>query len=652
MCGILGIIKPNPISDSDIESVRRGALAMAHRGPDGSGEFMEMPLVADQGSHLYMAMRRLSIIDLSHGWQPLKSEDGNIAVIVNGEIYNYIELRQELEKRGHRFATHSDCEVLVHLYEDYGVDFVHQLRGMFAFALWDARKRRLMLGRDRMGEKPLYLYVTSAGILFASELKVLLASGQVPFAVDPIAIQNYLHYSWIPEPRTGIAGVTKLQAGHVMVINVDSWTHQEKCYWKIEDSPALSGNPIAYVREELDSIGTLIVRSDVPIGVSLSGGFDSSLIAALAVKNADTEVHAFSLGYEGSPGQDERKLAAQVAADLGMRFHSLVLSHGEMVRNYPKMAFYRDDPIADLAGSGYFAISQAAHESGCPVLFQGQGGDELLWGYPWAIQAVMQSMRKLSGSPVTYREALLANLPRGISRPQIVRFTYFIAGLIMGWRSLSPGKSSPEHHLVAYDLTDGFQISQRFIGSSYTKKFKDQLESFNQDPSDFFQYFRDGTRIDIQILSLLCRGYLLENGLAQGDRLSMANSVELRLPLVDYRLAQVITGIQKYNPVYFKKPKSLLIDASRDLVPEYVINRPKRGFTPPVAVWVNLLKKEYGNNLVEGALVQDEILDPKYAFRLSQACSRFNHRYDIFQKYLALEFWYQGMKNVVQQSTI
>jgi asparagine synthase (glutamine-hydrolysing) len=651
MCGIAGFLKSKSLTPRDIDAVRRANFSMFHRGPDGSGEYCDAADFGGSQGHLFMAMRRLSIIDLAHGWQPLKNEDETIAVIVNGEIYNHVELRAELLSRGHRLRTNSDCEVLPHLYEDYGLDFVHQLRGMFAFALWDGRKRRLVLGRDRMGEKPLYLHVAPDGLWFASELKALLASGRIPFDLDASAIDSYLHYGWIPEPQTAVAGIHKLQAGHLMIVEVQPWViAPQRCYWRVEDAPPLSGNPVELVRAELDTVGRLIVRSDVPIGVALSSGFDSSLAAALAVKNNASQVHAFSVGYSGSPGQDERGMATRFAGELGMKFHALELTTSDMTAAFPTVAFQRDDPIADIAGFGYHSLSKIAREAGCPVLLQGQGGDELLWGYAWTRQAVLHSLRKFAGNPVGSIEALLAELPAGWSRPQLVRFAYILGGLAAGWRQLSPGRHSGRRQLVAYDLSDPFQIGAYAAASTYSPRFRAHVEGSLQKPEDFLHSLADGCPVDVQMIALLCRGYLLENGLSQGDRLSMANSVELRLPLVDYRLAETLVGIQKHRPLYQDPPKQLLIEAARDLIPDYVVNRPKRGFNPPVRAWLAALRNAFGHDLMNGALVEGQVLDRKAAAKLVNSTGRFGHGYDLFFKYSVLEFWYRGMEAVAKSA--
>src|SRR5215510_5823377 len=250
MCGIAGVISATPLSPLHHEQLLRMNGALIHRGPDGSGLY--------QGAHVGLAMRRLSIIDLSNGWQPLHNEDKSLALIANGEIYNFVELRAELQRRGHSFRTGSDCEVILHLYEEHGEDCVHDLRGMFAFALWDERRGDLFLARDRMGEKPLYLYEKDGLLYFASELKALLRTGVIDFQLDPSAVYQYFHYQYVPEPLTPIKGVRKLAAAHLLVVDIASWSIEEKCYWRMDEAPPLEGDPVRLIREQLETVSEIV----------------------------------------------------------------------------------------------------------------------------------------------------------------------------------------------------------------------------------------------------------------------------------------------------------------------------------------------------------------------------------------------------------
>jgi asparagine synthase (glutamine-hydrolysing) len=639
MCGIAGVISRKPLRNSDIAAIRAANRAMTHRGPDGAGEFLAG--ASDARTHLFMAMRRLSIIDLAGGQQPLRNEDLSLALIANGEIYNFVELRDGLEASGHSFRTGSDCESILHLYEQHGLEFVHQLRGMFAFALWDQSRRRLVLGRDRMGEKPLYLHCTPDRIVFASEMKVLLAAGCVDFDLDPAAIHAYMHYGWIPEPATAVRGIRKLPAGYLMTIDVDSWQVREFPYWDLLSAAPVVGDPGELIRAELDSIASIVVRSEVPIGVALSGGVDSSLIAALAARHSNTPVHAFSVGYPGRPVQDERNAARSWAEKLGLPFHDVEISPGEMLGGFPRLNFLRDDPIADIAGFGYFALSERARAEGCKVLLQGQGGDELFWGYPWSVRAVHHSDHKARGLPIHPLQELFAQLPRRFSRPHLVRLAFLFGGLLAGWRQLAPGKKSPAQRLVLHDLTDTYQMAAHAVHATYAPEFARRVG--DHDPGIFFDDRLDAERVDLQILDRVCAGYLRENGLAQGDRLSMANSVELRLPLLDHRLAELVVGLQKSTPAFPLAPKQWLRDATKQWLPDEIFSRPKLGFNPPVNGWVRSLRERFHDELSNGFLVSRKVLDPQAARKLCQPASRLGCMNDLFIKYLCLEFWCRGM---------
>ena len=348
MCGIAGIISSEPLSVSHTKSVERMNNALIHRGPDSEGIFNDR--------HIALAHRRLSIIDLATGDQPLYNSDRSLVLIANGEIYNFIELREELKGKGCIFSTNSDCEVIVYLYAHYGIECLHYLRGMFAFALWDKKRKRLLLARDRMGEKPIYLFEKDNHIVFSSEMKSLLTSGLVPFSLDPHAVNEYFHYQYVPEPKTPIKGVRKLAPAHYMTIDIDNWHVIEKQYWCMRDASPLTGDPSELIQCELNRISELVIRSDVPVGVALSGGLDSSAIAALAVRKSPDTMHAFSVGYPGRPSCDERQEARAFADALKMPFHEIELTTEEMVDFFPELVFLRDDPIADISGFCYYRL--------------------------------------------------------------------------------------------------------------------------------------------------------------------------------------------------------------------------------------------------------------------------------------------------------
>jgi asparagine synthase (glutamine-hydrolysing) len=654
MCGFAGVVSRKRLSEPDRVAVRRMTDAMEHRGPDGFGFFDSTATSPSATGGVYMAMRRLSIIDLEHGWQPHHNEDHKVTSIANGEIYNYVELRAELLNKGHQFRTQNDCEVLVHLYEEFGLDFVQKLQGMFAFAVWDAHKRCLVLGRDRMGEKPLYVHIADEQVWFASELKSLLVSGKIPLNLDPTAVHAYLHYGWIPESMSIVQSVKKIQPGHLLTVHTDPWFLSDLSYWRLEDAPVVpSDDPVELVRTELDKVGERIVRSDVPIGVSLSGGLDSSIVAALAARHSRAPVKAFTVGYVGKPPQDERDDAIETARALGIEHHVIEIDAADMVRDFPRVAFLRDEPINDISGYGYFKVSEAARQNGCPVLLQGQGADELMWGYPWTVEAVRLTSTLRSGGKMGLLDTVRKQIPKRFSRPEFVRFAYFLGGMMHGWRTLRFALPNSVAGLIAYELTDSYQIGRQGASTTYTPAFKRSValhRSIHHDTSDVLASINPESRLDIQMIATLCRGYLVQNGLAQGDRLSMANSVELRLPLVDYRLVELLVGLQKHKSMYNRQPKHVLREAVRGLVPECVFGRPKRPFSPPSTLWLESLRRAYAADLINGELVRIGILQSHAARKLAESQSRFGTGNDLFLKYLVLEFWYRGMRDVVAKA--
>ncbi len=638
MCGIAGIITKTPTTEKEIAGVKVANSRLTHRGPDGSGEF--------QDHNVLLTMRRLSIIDLDGGWQPLYNEDRSLALVANGEIYNFIELRKRLESLGHHFSTNSDCETILHLYEEYGLDCVQHLRGMFAFALWDATRKRLVLARDRMGEKPVYLYETDGRVFFASELKVLLASGLVPFELDPTAVNLYFHYQYVPEPLTPLKGVRKLDAACLMTIDLNPWRVEEHRYWRMEDAPALEGDPATLIREQLEASSEIVVRSDVPVGIALSGGLDSSAIAALAHRKYPGTMKAFSVGYPGSLDNDERADARALANELGMPFHEVELTTSEMVSFFPELVYLRDDPIADIAGFGYYSVMKLAREHNVPVVLQGQGGDELFWGYQWVRDAVHESTRKdrllRRGSLASLSNYLSLDLPRGISRLHLGEWAHKLGGLRPGWQSWQRDRHTPPDQLVFYDMVSDFRDSANGSRNLYTSSFLEQLNGSS--PTSLFTVDRSQDNLGVTLTRLICDTYLRENGVTQGDRLSMASSIELRLPLLDYRLIETVIGLRKTRNDVDQPAKSWFRAAIKDLLPDWVMRRPKRGFSPP-AEWHRALFEKYGDSLLDGYLYQHKVLTREATQQLCTGPIPSDVITPLSLKALVLEQWCRQMSN-------
>lgn len=618
--------------------------ALIHRGPDDSGE--------SRASHVALAVRRLSIIDLEGGQQPLHNEDRSITLIANGEIYNHLDLRVQLERRGHRFTTDSDCETILHAYEESGINCVNDLRGMFAFALWDEKRRRLFLARDPMGEKPLYLYEGEGRMLFASEMKALLQSGMVPFELDPAAINCFFHYQFVPEPRTALRGVRKLPAGHLLTIEPDAWRVEESCYWRMEDAPPIDGNAPALIAQGLDTIGRLVTKADVPVGVALSSGLDSSAVAAFTARHHQGELHAFSVGYENTPPLcDERAEAKELADHLGLQFHEVEVSTSEVVSLFPELQFWRDDPIADYAGHSYYALAKLARDQGVPVILQGQGGDELFWGYPKLRQAATETLAKqaltnglLAGLP----HYLTPQAPANFSRVGMSDWIRSFAGIGAGLRRMRRHQASPSNQMVFYDLLDDFNQAVGEKPGLYGGEFAQQVCEANA--KELFTFPTPWPRVDITLTRLVSATYLCSNGVTQGDRLAMASSVETRLPFLDRGLVETVVGLRKVYSDMQMAPKQWLKWAIKDILPQRILDRPKRGFAPPLAEWHGAIFKTHGDSLRSGYLVQAGVLNPSSANGLADGPFPPGLTSPISFKALVLEHWCRQMSAVVANS--
>jgi len=638
MCGICGMAGANPLTPRDVARVQAMNRAMVHRGPDGEGSFFAGPVA--------MAMRRLSIIDLAGGWQPLYNEDETLVLVANGEIYNYVELREDLIRRGHQFRTGSDCETVLHLFEEKGVACVDDLRGMFALALWDTRSRRLWLARDRMGEKPLYLCEQNGTLLFASELGALLRAGTVAFELDPSAVDLFFHYLYVPEPMTPLVGVRKLGAGCSLTVETDPWRLSETPYWRMEDAPRIEGDPVQIIRDELERVSEVVIRSDVPVGIALSGGLDSSAVAALVEKKYPGIMHAFGAGYPGRPRNDERADARRLADHLGMPFHEVEIDTRDMVAQFPNIVRQRDDPIADIAGHGYFAVMRAAREHDVPVMLQGQGGDELFWGYPWLCRALGESRQKQRLRPFGWAGLpfyLRPRGPEGWNHWQLRHWARRLFGLADGWDRFKRHQSTPGQ-MVFYDVFPDYLATAAALPTLYADAFRERVA--RGAPWQGAAY-RQGCDLDISITRLICETYLRENGIAQADRLSMVSSIELRLPLMDHRFVETVIGLRKGRKDHTLGPKHWFREALKGILPDWVLDRPKLGFNPPVREWHAALFAAYGDQLRGGYLVEAGVLAPTAAEYLAAGPYPEGERVALSFKALVLEIWCRQMQSAM-----
>ncbi len=528
---------------------------MTHRGPDDEGYF--------QDDRATLGMRRLSIIDLSTGHQPVSNEDGTIWVVLNGEIYNFKELRRELEDRGHRFATTSDTETIVHLYEDFGAGAVEKLRGMFAFALWDSRKRELLVARDRLGIKPLYYSLEQGGIAFASELKCLLQIPRVTRELNWGSLGHYLTFNGTPATESIVAGVHKLEPAHLMRLKDGRLTVDR--YWQVAFSAerqvsegALVEELRALLRESVD----IHLRSDVPLGAFLSGGIDSSAVVATMSALLTSPVKTFSIGFR-NPEFDELQYAREVAKAFGTEHHELVLEpHNADILE--ELAWIQDEPLADSSMIPTYMVSQLAARH-VKVVLSGDGGDEIFGGYERYL--VERQERERDNWPRPLRSALSAV---GRAMPEGAKGRNFLRHL---------GYDGPRRYLDSVSIFGPAELNQLLDQPALAAVQKadpvaEAMRSLKQG-GDWLSA--------IQHWDLEC--YLPLDILAKVDRMTMAHSIEARPALLDHRLVEFAASVPPSLRLRGTTMKYLFKQAMRGVLPERVIDRPKQGFAVPLGHW-------------------------------------------------------------------
>ncbi|MGH9939543.1 MAG: asparagine synthase (glutamine-hydrolyzing) [Blastocatellia bacterium] len=567
MCGILGFVNTDRTQPADEQTARAMAAAIIHRGPDDEGFYFK--------DNVALGMRRLSIIDLARGHQPISNEGGSVRVVFNGEIYNFRELRQRLLARGHRFSTNSDTEVIVHLYEDHGDELLEHLNGMFAFALWDERRRRLLAARDRMGEKPLYFTQTADSFIFASELKSLIVHPAVERRVNLLALRKYLQYEFTPSPHTMIEGVHKLRPAHRLIFENGEW--RTEAYWRLnyEGERLKIGEDEA--AEELhdrlrDAVRMRLV-SDVPLGVLLSGGIDSSTVAALACEAAEGRVKTFSIAFD-EKSFDESSYARLVADHLGTEHYEQRLTEREMLEIVPEIPRLLDEPLGDGSLIPTFLLSRFTRER-VAVALGGDGGDEFLAGYP------TYAAHRVSG----YYRALPRFVREWLIEPAVARLPVSTENLSFDFKAKKfvQGAALPagERHTVWMGSYTAEQqrslLSPEVLAACPDDRVFDEIRIYD---------YSNGHDVVEEMMKLDATHYLSECVLFKVDRASMAASLETRAPFLDHTLVEFLTKLPTGLKLRGLTGKYILKRAMRDRLPQQVINRPKKGFGMPVAKWI------------------------------------------------------------------
>ena len=629
MCGITGwasLDARTPPPDGARALLRSMCERMTHRGPDSEGLMI--------GTGVALGMRRLAIIDLQTGEQPAVSEDGQVSVILNGEIYNYRELRARLEKQGHRFRSESDTEVLPHLYEEYGTGMVEHLNGMFAFALWDARRRRLFIARDRFGEKPLYWGVFGKTFLFASEPKVLLAHPAVQPRLNLDALRQYLSFDYVPAPLSIYEGINKLTAAHTLTL--ENGQVEVRPYWCLsyrKQQPPPSEEEAAHrLRELLEESVRMRLVSDVPLGVLLSGGVDSSTVAAFAVRASSETVKTFSISFAES-SFDESRYARAVAKFLGTDHHEERLSVDLAANLVGEIGSWMDEPFSDPSLLPTYLLSRFTRKH-VTVALGGDGGDELFAGYPMYPGHLLA--RKYARIP--------AFLRRGIIEPLVNLLPVKTKNLSFDFKARRFIKGMKYDEVARHHIWFG----------SFTPEEQEQLLTEDARARSSGDIYREARRLleedcDAEntverMQSLDTRLYLAEDILTKVDRASMAVSLEVRAPFLDQHVAEYAASLPLSYKLRGRTSKYILKRAVRDLLPTFVTRRAKKGFGVPVAEWLKGKLRPLARDLLSmERLRRGGLFNAELVTRLQDEHERgvANHR-KLLWTLLMFELWHES----------
>jgi asparagine synthase (glutamine-hydrolysing) len=588
MCGIFGIVNldGSPAERTALQAMARVSM---HRGPD------------DEGFHIDGAcgigMRRLSIIDLAGGHQPLANRDGSRVLVCNGEIYNFREVRRELEALGHCFATGSDSEVLLHGYAQWGDEVVQRLNGMFGFALWDASRRRLVIGRDRLGIKPLYLYRDAKRLAFASEAKALLALPGVQAAIEPSALYPYLNLGYVPAPASLFKGITKLAPA--MLLTIERGRIEQTRYWRIPhtvEREAEEGEWIERVRARLDEAVRMQMVSDVPIGAFLSGGIDSSAVVGLMAAHSARPIRTYSIGFAGAAADqyyNELPYARRVAQLFGTE-HREILVRPDTAALLPRLLWHMDEPVSDSAFITTYLVSEFARRD-VTVILSGVGGDELFGGY-----------RRYLGD---HYQAYFDRLPSWLRRTATAagrRLPSDRHGPLLNFSRLAKGflesAALPfEERYRAYVEVFPRDEAERLLGSERGAGPDRIAEAFLDAPGE------DGLN---RMLNVDAQTQLPDDLLLLTDKMSMAASLECRVPLLDHELVELAARMPQAIKIRGGRLKHVMKEAVSDLLPSDIIERKKRGFGTPMGAW---LKRDLGPLMHE--LLSEASIEARGLFR-------------------------------------
>jgi asparagine synthase (glutamine-hydrolysing) len=617
MCGIAGIYNFRSGRPADPKQLRTMGACLAHRGPDDEGYLVE--------GAVGLAHKRLTILDTSsRGHQPMLTEDGSVAIVFNGEIYNFLELRAELEEQGHTFTTRTDTEVILHLWQVHGEALLEKLNGMFAFALWDRSRRALFIARDRLGIKPLYYTLTRDGLVFASEVKALLAVGDRRPEVELDMLDAYMSVGYVPTRRTLFRGVEKLQPGWCLRLDRDGIDLRR--YWDLEIAPDEDKSEKEWIEEATDLLRDAVrlqLRSDVPLGVFLSGGVDSSAVVALMHELGVRDIETFTVAYDFGPAYDETKWARQIAEKFKTRHREVFVTPQQFEEFIPQLAWHMDEPVTEAAAISLFHVAKLARES-VVVVLSGEGSDEVFGGYP--IYKYMQELERYRRLPAALRQRLI--------NPALDRLG---------------GKWQKYTRLAEQPLRDRYLGVSLYETPQKEELFRPEIRNlFNGHGmphllGDFYDRTEHCDPLH-RMMYLDVKTWLPDDLLIKADKMTMASSVELRVPFLDHRVVEMGGRIPARYRIKGWTTKYLLKKAMEKYLPHEILHRGKMGFPTPLAHMFQGAMRGY----VEGVLDSDRALDrgyfrPEVVRRLigEHGAGRRDHHRVLWQL-LVLEEWHRA----------
>ena len=635
MCGVYGVASQIEIPEEVKIKFSNLGTAIGHRGPDGTTENLE--------ENFATGFCRLSIVDVANGMQPFYSEDKSISVTGNGEIYNYRELQDEVIAAGHILSTDSDFEVIPHLYEIYGDDFVHKLRGMFVVVLIDKKTDKLKIYVDRLGEKPIYWSRKDQFFIYSSEIVPLLKSKLVEMILETKQVPAYIKYGFTLDPYTFVQNVYRVSGGTFLTYSIQDNSLKQTKYWDCSDTSSIIFNPVTELNSQIQDIAKFIGQGEVKLGLALSGGSDSKLLGNV-MKSNYPELESITVGYQEISNYDESKSAMEFANKIGMRNYTSRVSKGDVPKLFKEACLALDEPVSDIAAISYLEIFKRAQNENIKVLVSGHGADEFFFGYAWLILAIRQAevrAETLSGNfrILNYFELLpRINIVSFLSVKEIFEFTKkFHSVFRQCFSDLLDARKKIQ-------TVDFFNLSYAHREKSYLAK---KLNSALNESVDFEKVYPIMAKNKFADLarSQIIKDYLRVNGFMQIDKLSMKCSIEARNPLADYKLLQIATS-SKWDPLTTPLKSQLRMHIINYFDP-YTDDYLKQGFSPPTRSWYKEIQKNLISELNNPRIIEMKLLPKKWKKYIKKPFRWYGAKSEVWFPLIVLEIWVREVERLV-----